>query len=211
MARTKAVDNAKARGAALKAEQDTTAAAVATGTLAVYALPTFSGGVFDVLFSTLIGGGAAGYLAGFDQSAAGSAARKVGGVVSSATGELTTKIGELEVIKDVNEKFGEGFSFADIKKYGVAGTIAYILTELAFWAIAFPVATTSFFNLNGHWPDFGDGGDRTAVLAFIFAGANVARLVVPLRFGAAVALIPWVDENIVTKFGLGAKDGEAEP
>ena len=102
---------------------------------------------------------------------------------------------------------------ADIKKYGVAGTLAYILTELAFWAVAFPVASATFYNTAGHWPDFSDGADRTAVLAFIFAGANVARLVVPLRFGAAFALAPWVDENIVQKFGGGEGDasgGEAE-
>ena len=95
-----------------------------------------------------------------------------------------------------------------VRADGVAGTLAYILTELAFWIIAFPVASTSFYNLNGHWPDFSDGGDRTAVLAFIFAGANVARLAVPLRFGAAFALAPGVDENIVQKFGIGGGDGE---
>ena len=44
------------------------------------------------------------------------------------------------------------------------------------------------------------------MLAFIFAGANVARLVVPLRFGAAFAIAPWVDENIVKKFGSGGDD-----
>ena len=74
--------------------------------------------------------------------------------------------------------------------------------------MAFPVASTTFYNSAGHWPDFSDGGDRTAVLAFIFAGANVARLVVPLRFGAALALAPWVDENNVQKLGLGDGDGE---
>ena len=36
-----------------------------------------------------------------------------------------------------------------------------------------------------------------AVLAFIFAGANVARLAVPLRFGVAFAAAPWCDENLV--------------
>ena len=46
--------------------------------------------------------------------------------------------------------------------------------------------------------------DRTAVLGFIFAGAHLARLAVPLRLGAAFALVPWVDENIVRRFGVGA-------
>ena len=95
---------------------------------------------------------------------------------------------------------GEGLSYAEIKKFGVSGTVAYILTELAFWAIAFPVASFTLYNTAGHWPDLSDGGDRTAVLGFIFAGANVARLLVPLRFGAAFALAPWCDENIVQPF-----------
>ena len=91
-------------------------------------------------------------------------------------------------------------SMDDVKKYGVAGTLAYVLTELAFWAVAFPVASTVFYNTAGHWPDvLNDSGDRAAVLAAVFAGANVARLLVPLRFGAALALAPWVDENIVNR------------
>ena len=81
------------------------------------------------------------------------------------------------------------------------------LTELAFWAIAFPVAAATLFFTAGHWPDLGDGADRAAVLGFVFAGANVARLAVPLRFGVAFAAAPWCDENIVkpvqAKFGGG--------
>lgn len=93
-----------------------------------------------------------------------------------------------------------GLSYDDVKKYGVAGTIAYVLTELAFWAVAFPVAAAVFASANGHAPDvLNDGGDRAAVLAAVFAGANVARLAVPLRFGAALYLAPWVDENIVAR------------
>ena len=91
-------------------------------------------------------------------------------------------------------------SMADVKKYGVAGTVAYVLTELAFWAVALPVASTALYQSTGHWPDvINDSTDRTTVLGFIFAGANVARLLVPLRLGAALALAPWVDENILNK------------
>lgn len=92
-------------------------------------------------------------------------------------------------------------SMDDVKKYGVAGTLAYVLTELAFWAVAFPVAAVALYNSKGAWPDFSVNADRAAVLGFIFAGANAARLAVPLRFGAALALAPWVDENIVSRFG----------
>ena len=99
-------------------------------------------------------------------------------------------------------KDGEGLSMADVKKYGVAGTVAYVLTELAFWAVAFPVASTALYQSTGHWPDvINDTTDRATVLGFIFAGANIARLLVPLRLGAALALAPWVDDNILSKFG----------
>eukprot|EP00554_Chaetoceros_debilis_P000306 CAMPEP_0194085556 /NCGR_PEP_ID=MMETSP0149-20130528/17884_1 /TAXON_ID=122233 /ORGANISM="Chaetoceros debilis, Strain MM31A-1" /LENGTH=555 /DNA_ID=CAMNT_0038768459 /DNA_START=68 /DNA_END=1731 /DNA_ORIENTATION=- len=92
---------------------------------------------------------------------------------------------------------GPSLSMADVKKYGVSGTVAYILTELAFWAVAFPVASTALYQSSGHWPDvINDTTDRATVLGFIFAGANVARLLVPLRLGAALALAPWVDENL---------------
>lgn len=89
-------------------------------------------------------------------------------------------------------------SMEDVKKFGVSGTVAYVLTELAFWVIAFPVAATALYQSTGHWPDVvNETTDRAAVLAFIFAGANVARAFVPLRLGAALALAPWVDENLL--------------
>jgi len=101
----------------------------------------------------------------------------------------------------------EGFNFSmgdstlsmsDVKKYGVAGTVAYVLTELAFWIVAFPVAATALYQSTGHWPDvINETGDRAAVLGFIFAGANIARAFVPLRLGAALALAPWVDQNLL--------------
>ena len=97
---------------------------------------------------------------------------------------------------------GKGLSMVDVKKFGVAGTVAYILTGLAFWAVAFPVASTALYQTTGHWPDvFNDNSDRAAVLAFIFTGANIARLLVPLRLGAALALAPWVDANIINRGG----------
>ena len=101
-------------------------------------------------------------------------------------------------------------TYEDVKKFGVSGTIAYVLTELAFWAVAFPVAAALFTQANGHAPDlFNSGEDRAAVIASIFVGANVARLAVPLRFGVALAAAPWVDENIVQRFGGDSVDVEA--
>jgi hypothetical protein len=101
---------------------------------------------------------------------------------------------------DDDEK--KGLSMADVKKYGVAGTVAYVITELAFWVVAFPVAATALYQSTGHWPDVvNDNTDRAAVLAFIFAGANVARLFVPVRLGVALALAPWVDDNLLNRDG----------
>jgi hypothetical protein len=200
------------RAAAVKADQDAVTAVAVTGTLGCLALPGTLLLPFDNLFLDLIlsaiGGGLLGGVAGFREDALGDTARSAGKAVASVTGQVVEKI----PFDQIKEKLGleNGLSYDDVKKYGVAGTLAYIITELAFWAVAFPVASTSFYNLNGHWPDFGDGGDRTAVLAFIFAGANVARLVVPVRFGVAFALAPWVDENICQRFGIGGGDDKKE-
>lgn len=211
----KAVNFARDRAAAVKAEQDATAGAMVTGAVAVFAVTSQTPlpGPADVFLSLLLGCAPMGFAAGFVEGPVGDGARSIGAGVSSVAGKgaelaspLTDKVKESMPGGD-----GKGLSMDDIKKYGIAGTLSYILTELAFWAVAFPVASTTFYNTAGHWPDFSDGGDRTTVLAFIFAGANVARLVVPLRFGVAFALAPWVDENIVQKFGIGGgDDGEKE-
>jgi len=210
-----AVELAQTRAAAVKDDQSVTTSSMVLTSTALFLLPTIDNAILDLLLSTLLGSGAAGYLAGFDRSPAGDAARVVGRAGVTVVTKMQALDESVGVSKAIQEKMpkgsgeGGGLSYADIKKYGVAGTLAYILTELAFWIVAFPVASTTFYNSAGHWPDLSDGSDRTAVLAFIFAGANVARLAVPLRFGAAFALAPWVDENIVQKFGIGGGDGDA--
>lgn len=108
-----------------------------------------------------------------------------------------------------NNNNGPSLSMSDVKKYGVAGTVAYVLTELAFWIVAFPAAAYALYQSTGHWPDIlNDNTDRAAVLGFIFAGANIARAFVPVRLGAALALAPWVDENLLS--GKGQKDAAEE-
>ena len=203
------VANARGRATAVKTEQDTTVGVMAAGAGLFFLLPTVDNVAADLFLSTILGG-LLGVTAGFVEGPAGDAARKIGNAVCSGAGQISSQLNDSGVLDSIKDKMpggaGEGLSYSDIKKYGVAGTLAYILTELAFWAVAFPVASATFYNTAGHWPDFGNGDDRTAVLAFIFAGANVARLVVPLRFGAAFALIPWVDENIVQRFGMAEDD-----
>ena len=230
MAYTDVVRAAQERAAAVKADQDATIAAMATGFTGFFALPLIDNLFADLFLSTVIAG-VIGVVAGFREDGLGDAARAVGGGVSKAVGTVAGP-----AIDKAKDLAGDGLSMEDVKKYGVAGTIAYILTELAFWAVAFPVASTTFYNTAGqwpirtrtltpnrdsdpdphpipnqagHWPDFSDGGDRAAVIGSIFLGANVARLAVPLRFGVAFAAAPWVDENIVKRFGI-AGDGEAE-
>ena len=123
---------------------------------------------------------------------------------------FASSIGEFEGFSLPSFGGGENaITYDDVKKFGVSGTIAYVLTELAFWAVAFPVAAALFTQANGHAPDlFNSGEDRAAVIASIFVGANVARLAVPLRFGVALAAAPWVDENIVQRFGGDSVDVE---
>jgi hypothetical protein len=105
----------------------------------------------------------------------------------------------------------KGLTMADVKKYGVAGTVAYVLTELAFWVVAFPVAATALYKSTGHWPDVvNDNADRGAVLAFIFAGANVARLFVPVRLGVALSLAPWVDDNLLNRDGTKLEEDQSD-
>lgn len=97
----------------------------------------------------------------------------------------------------------------DVKKYGTAGTLAYVLTELLFWAVAFPTEAFAFYEVEGHWPDFSKPEESAAVFGLVFAASNIARLMLPLRFGAALALAPWVDENIVQKFTKKSDVAEA--
>ena len=53
----------------------------------------------------------------------------------------------------------------------------------------------------GYWPDFKDAEDMKKLGAEAFAFVNVARFAVPLRIGLALGTTPWVQANIVDKFG----------
>merc|ERR1712107_45689 len=75
----------------------------------------------------------------------------------------------------------------DVKKYGAAGTLSYVITELLFWAIAFPTEAFAFYQTQGHWPDFSKPEESAAVFGLVFAASNIARLLLPIRFGAALA------------------------
>lgn len=51
----------------------------------------------------------------------------------------------------------------DVKKYGTAGTISYVITELIFWALAFPTEVFIYLQTAGHWPDFSKPEESAAV------------------------------------------------
>ena len=93
-----------------------------------------------------------------------------------------------------------------IKKFGTAGIISYALWEGAFWAFGAVAAVFIYREAFGHWPDLSDNEDKAKLGGEAFAFINVARFIVPLRIGLAVGTAPWVDENIVKRFG--SKKGE---
>merc|ERR1719261_402707 len=88
-----------------------------------------------------------------------------------------------------------------IKDSGKAGVIAYALTEGAFWIGSVPFAIAAVTLATGSIPDFASDEGKAAIGADAFIFINFARLIVPARIAFALGLAPWVDENIVKKFG----------
>lgn len=79
---------------------------------------------------------------------------------------------------------------AKIKSYGAAGTLSYVITELAFWAIALPGAFIGWHQSTGEWLSLDT--DRAQLIGIAAAFVTGVRFAVPLRMGAALALIPTV-------------------
>ncbi|CAK9059561.1 unnamed protein product [Durusdinium trenchii] len=131
----------------------------------------------------------------------------VAGMTAMARTRLRAEAKEAEAKEEQKKPFNVwepdtygNISMDDVKKYGAAGTLSYVITELLFWAIAFPTECIVYLNTAGHWPDFSKPEESAAVFGLVFAASNIARLLLPLRFGAALAMAPWVDENIMQKF-----------
>ena len=93
-----------------------------------------------------------------------------------------------------------------VKDAGIAGIISYIFWEWAFWGVSIPVCIFGYYEVTGHWPDLSNAEDQAKLGAEAFAFVNVARFAVPLRIGLALSTTPWVQSNIVDKFGI--KDGD---
>ena len=93
-----------------------------------------------------------------------------------------------------------------IKDSGKAGVIAYALTEGAFWIGSVPFAIAAITLATGSFPDIASDEGKAAIGADAFIFINFARLIVPARIAFALGLAPWVDENIVKKFGGDEKE-----
>ena len=83
-----------------------------------------------------------------------------------------------------------------MQEFGTAGTLSYVLVELAFWALALPFALSWYRVAEGSWLDLGDPLDKARLLGAGTVFINGVRLLVPLRLGAALALAPYVRRRL---------------
>mmetsp|Transcript_34890 Transcript_34890/g.93286 ORF Transcript_34890/g.93286 Transcript_34890/m.93286 type:complete len:199 (+) Transcript_34890:526-1122(+) len=87
-----------------------------------------------------------------------------------------------------------------IKTAGSAGIVSYALTEGFFWLTSIPIAYGTVWASTGSAPDLGDSEGQKAIGAAAFVLINTARVIVPARIAFALAITPWVDDNIMSKF-----------
>ena len=86
-----------------------------------------------------------------------------------------------------------------IKDAGLAGVISFALVQTAFWGASVPVCVVAYALFTGHVPDLSDQEEMAHFGAEAFAWVNVARFAAPLRVGAALSAVPWVQANIVDR------------
>ena len=97
------------------------------------------------------------------------------------------------VVSTTSEGEDAGFR-GEVKSFGKAGTLAYVLVELAFWALALPAAIGWYRVAEGTWLDLSDPGIRRGLLGAGAVFINGVRLMVPFRLAAALALAPTVEK-----------------
>ena len=108
------------------------------------------------------------------------------------------------VVSTTSEGEDAGFSMEKVKSFGKAGTLAYVLVELAFWALALPAAIWWYRVAEGTWLDLSDPGDKARLLGAGAVFINGVRLMVPFRLAAALALAPTVEK------AMGGAEEESE-
>ena len=106
--------------------------------------------------------------------------------------------------------FLSGLSMDKVKSFGKAGTIAYVIVELGFWAIAFPVAFGWYRVAEGTWLDLADAGDKARLFGAGAVFVNGVRALVPLRLAAALALAPYVESAMGGGRGEGGAVGAGD-
>eukprot|EP00913_Durusdinium_trenchii_P025745 g24161.t1 len=80
----------------------------------------------------------------------------VAGMTAMARTRLRAEAKEAEAKEEQKKPFNEpdtygNISMDDVKKYGAAGTLSYVITELLFWAIAFPTECIVRARLSSAW------------------------------------------------------------
>lgn len=86
-----------------------------------------------------------------------------------------------------------------IKSTGISGTIAYILTELAFWAATAPMILSSYHGDTNEWLNIADPNDQAKFLVLSTGFVTAIRFAVPLRLAIAISLTPFVEKHITKK------------
>ena len=84
-----------------------------------------------------------------------------------------------------------------IKKYGIAGGISYVLLEGVLWTVGAIGGVVIFYFASGHWPDVQNPEDLGKLGAEAFAYNNLITVTLPIRVSVAVGFAPTVDEQIV--------------
>ena len=124
------------------------------------------------------------------------------------------RVAPLRMMADENEQDGAMDKVkeltAEIKKWGLAGGISYGAFELLFWVVSVPIACLAFIAGNGHVPDMSNVEDAGKVSAWSLGFITLARFAVPFRIGIALALAPWVDENVCQRFGIGGRADDVQ-
>ena len=103
-------------------------------------------------------------------------------------------------IKVPKQSSNDGVSFDIVKSKGTSGIISYVITEVMFWSLCIPIIIASYHGSNQEWLNFSNSEDRAKILALAGVYVTSIRLAVPFRLGVAVAIIPWVEENITNNF-----------
>ena len=103
---------------------------------------------------------------------------------------------------------GGSISMEKVKAAGVSGIISYVGTEVVFWAFSLPLVISAYHSSTGEWLSISNTLDRGRIFALSATFVTAIRLAVPLRLGVAVALTPWVEDNVTKRYLLSSDDDD---